>query len=188
MGSNASFFGDWTDTLFLASNTLPFGAPVLLKLTNTTHSFIGVGTGPNQTAEVESFISLDGLNGAGAAEADVMSTQTNPRNGTQITAAYFIGFVGEDLQLTEQLILDTEASSSFINTRGHESYADASNTAGATIDILTPNVTYVSASGITYDSTEAPEPSELVVESAALVAIGLLYQLRRRRSLKESRL
>lgn len=123
-------------------------------------------------------MSLGGL--GTSAEADVNSTNSNPQNGTQMVSQLTAGFVGESIQLSEQLVLDTLATSSFLNTVPHASTADAQDTAAAFVDVVTPGATYTTASGITYFSpaSPVPEPSSISLMIAAGAFVGGLVHRR----------
>ncbi len=183
-GAEARFNALWIDTLLIVSSTLPQGTPVDLELTNSTFSVVSAGAagpGTPQDANVLSLMVLSGTRSGDPAgtQAQIFNDSLNPVNNLQIVKRDITGYVGETLQLSEELVLVATASSSFLNTGVHSSTADASDTAAAFVDVLTPGATYVTASGINYSSPVAtPEPATSLFVLMGIGCIVLRKQFR----------
>jgi hypothetical protein len=170
---SGQFSGTWADTLFVISLKYPTGTPVDILVGNGMDSDVDVDSlAPDNSAEVMSTLSLASLLGGGSGSSALLNTASDEGD---IQTGYFVvhSFVGDELRLTHQL--NGEASATVIGLGSDNSVVDALNTSESSISILTPDVSYTTASGVSYDQplSTVPEPSSVWLLGAALGAIWL---------------
>lgn len=163
------------------SSGAPDGTPVVLRFTALVEGlFVGFG---------EAQVDLSIFNGFRYVTAtSLIANRFGPFNSYTFDVGGFV--IGDSLSFLYSL--QAEATSTADPVGFLESIADASNTALLYVDFLTPGVRFDSASGRDYSSSAVvpvdpppsgstvPEPSTLLLLSAALIAVPLRGRVRRR--------
>src|SRR5262249_37419053 len=132
------------------------------------HSIVSATNHQNGTFAFEA-VSLQGQ--SSSASLTLTNIALDPNND-QTASTRVRGIIGQPLTLEEQLILTATSSSSFLDPGPHTSVANGLDTADVFVDVLTPSVTYTTASGGTYFSpAAAPEPSIFILFFIGIVGM-----------------
>lgn len=157
--SNANAW--WFDQLTVEQGTAPYGR-IYLRYTIQLH---GSETtfGPTARAEIYARLSLDD---------DRNWSDGSRMLDTPGTVSFDVGYYpGTVVKVVGDLGVMTEARAGGIGYYSYvaeaEAFANAANSAGFQIEVLTPGASYTTASGLSY-TTMVPEP-----RSAVLMALGL---------------
>ena len=162
-----------SDTLRFASDVLAAGSDVTFSITGILDSKISTtkafcGDGPNAWAGLT-------ISAAGSTFAPGTFYHSSCGNGSDRMAktATFHSTVGADISLAARLQLVSDSVVQKPNSGSYTTTVDASNTALILVRVLTPGVTFSSASGATY---AAPEPGMFL---PLAVGLALLRRIRR---------
>jgi hypothetical protein len=154
----ASFEGDWSDTLTVTSSTLALNTPVTLLFTmsfNSSTVCAGLNTSPQVTAEFE------------AGSQNVTATSTNCNATFQGTRQLDLNtFVGASTAIFGSLNLDAVA--------GQGASVQVDPPINFFVDSETAGASYTTASGVTYFSptSSVPEPSSLMMLGVGLLGLA----------------
>jgi len=172
------------DDLLFTSSTLPIGTPVSFMFTADLHSILTSDTAGN--CSPVSFIPagsaiLEPNNGSLFTPLDHNTCGTGSDNMS--FSGIFHSEVGDgtvgpndpgDFPISISLVLESQASNFPIAS--DTTTVDASSTGNIYVQVLTPDVTFSSASGATYQPTTSavPEPGTLPLIGAAMVGMEVM--------------
>lgn len=157
-GSNASAQGQWSDTVFISSPTLPNGTPVSFLATITMHHTLSGNLPASASADVTGPFGLslhDSLSSPIPAQS--ISTIVNTAIGSQLSA-------------TSTFTLSAGASG--IAPFNLSSSATAENTATFAFQPITPGASYSTASGTVF----VPEPATIWLMLAGAAVVGVRWR------------
>ena len=161
----ASLTEYWDDTLTVGG--LAVGTPVDVLVTFTFHtatSLTGVPSGTlyNQ-AYASSSLTVSDLKTGNSANIPTFTSSDSDPLFTQTASAILQTTVGSQLQWFQQMELVATASGDIIQSPLITANVDAGDTSSGYLNILTPGATLTAASGASYASATAPEPSTLLL-------------------------
>jgi len=175
----------FTDLLTITSAKLPENTPVTFQEIMNIHDTIS-GTYDSQSAYNASYITAtlslyDTSNTNSYQSLEYKDSIPNPTNGGSINGT-FQGFVGEQIKITGILLAQAGQGATYTSATSYAT-ADAANTGNFYINSITPDTSYSSASGTSYESpSAAPEPSQTTALGLTLLGISGLCWLARRKA------
>ncbi len=172
-GASAAVIADigWIDHISFVG--APVGTPIQLEMFSSLHGSLTASGAYDYGSYVLSAADLQG--------GLSLRTQYSPPQPVinSMTAGIVNTTVGQSFELEEQLFADLSGG------EGFSAEADLADTANVYLQVLTPGVSIVSASGAEYSlpsSATTPEPSYLLLISCCLTGLGIFKSKRNKQT------
>jgi len=177
-----NFGGKFQDQISIVSSTLPEFTPVVIVATLTLHSLESIACESADclnASDAQAYASLDVFGSLAQVSAALPNFPSSQAPETLFE--YMFTFVGDTIDIHGYLGVDATAQGVTDGSTA-KAITDAVDTASFFIDVITPGVSYTTASGTAYFTpTPVPEPSTITLLGPVLL-LAVLRVFRRDRS------